>query len=127
MNPIRQPRNLSAPLKQPTKRQPREPVVLLTIAFDWLKADAPQVARLLRSTIQRHHCPCHLFVDSYGGVYILPDTHPAAVRWPMERFAWFVGTYAYVHRDNDSMLKPDDAGIAEDLAEHAISLAAKTA
>lgn len=103
-------------------RQPREPRPALTITFASLDTEALEVARLLRQAIRNKQCPVHLFVSRAGGVFLVAETHPAAARWPMEHFAWFVGTYAYVHRGADSMLRPDDEGIREDLEEHMADL-----
>jgi hypothetical protein len=90
----------------------------MTLRFERLKRDAPTVAATIRRTVQQKGCPVHLFVCPHGSVYVVPETHPAAATWPMAKFAWFVGTYAYVHRGHESMLRPDDDGILEDLAEH---------
>lgn len=101
------------------RMNPRPTLVIdLTRAADF----GPDVARSVRLTANNRGCPCHLFIAPEGAVYLIPDTHPAAQTWPMERFAWYVGCYGNVWRDDRLLLRADSAGIAEDIADHAAGL-----
>ena len=102
-------------------QQPR-PTVLITIVDP---ADAARV--ILRSIEQMHHARqvgAYLFVSPSRDVYLVAEDR-AWMQQCLREFhkhawlGWFVGYYKIKPRQGDMpALKPDKAGILEDLVDH---------
>lgn len=122
--------SVEAPERSPTVRsnavhQVRKPKPLCVID----PADpAPGVA-FIHNRVSNWHTArgagSHVFVDRENRAFVIPEDKPAALDWPVSRFADYVGFYTSKPRTAKERalgpqpwLAPTYEGLLEDIAEH---------